>query len=522
MRPLVDYQQIRLVTNAEDSDFLEIRPPERLQADLPKLHADALRGKPKVIETLKKHIHNFQKYPVYKNLLYLAYSSSNNHRAAEQVAEQMYRMHPEYVYARANYAESLLRHPNEVERAREVLHPSLNITEAFPGRKSFHFGEFIVYERSVIMYLAQTGAAEEATMHLNMVADTGFAPPELLNALRLFIGTHQPFAPVLPPLQTPHLAALYFAGSWMTAEVMREILQQPRETLIADLGRLLDDLIDRADYWQNKDFPPYVSYTPLHVLLLLAELEAEEMVPTLLRFLRQPNDVVEHWFGDFITELLPEVMARFATPAQDEWLADFSTDQSIDAFVSNSGVMTVVHRADRQPELREPAIQWLEAVIHQFMSTAVPGDANEHLNLAVAAIIDLKADTLLPLAKESFERDLLNEMVVGDYAEFADYVTEEDRWPLTKHYTDLEEAYDFIRGFDHKAFTAPPPSQADNPWLRQIAIAATKKRVEEEEDRENNGKPGPPPQSAREHVSLNAPCPCGSGKKYKRCHGQGE
>ncbi|MEO6039878.1 MAG: hypothetical protein ABIQ93_15795 [Saprospiraceae bacterium] len=83
MRPTFDYQQIRLVGNAEDADFREARPPERLQGDLPKLHADALKGKPKVIETLKKQIRDFQKYPVYKNFLYLAYISSKNYRAGE-------------------------------------------------------------------------------------------------------------------------------------------------------------------------------------------------------------------------------------------------------------------------------------------------------------------------------------------------------------------------------------------------------------------------------------------------------
>jgi preprotein translocase subunit SecA len=35
------------------------------------------------------------------------------------------------------------------------------------------------------------------------------------------------------------------------------------------------------------------------------------------------------------------------------------------------------------------------------------------------------------------------------------------------------------------------------------------------------GSPGPPgdPQGEAEKVGRNAPCPCGSGKKYKKCHG---
>jgi preprotein translocase subunit SecA len=47
-----------------------------------------------------------------------------------------------------------------------------------------------------------------------------------------------------------------------------------------------------------------------------------------------------------------------------------------------------------------------------------------------------------------------------------------------------------------------------------------------------SGPGGPPPQPQQQHhvqpvrvekkVGRNDPCPCGSGKKYKQCHGKGE
>ena len=510
-----DHQQIRLVTKAEDADFLEPRVPERLQGDIPKLLAEALKGKPKVIETLKKMIRDFQKYPVYKNLLYTAYVHGENYRAAEQVAEQMYRMHPEYTYARANYADSLLRRRDDPERVLEVLHPSLHITEAFPGRHSFHVGEFIAYERSVIMYLAQTGATREAEDRLQMLGNLDAAERALLHTLRLFIDTHQPFNPLLPALQTPQLEALYFAGSFMTAEVMRDIMHQPREALVADLCHLLDDLTDRADYWNDENLPGYVGYTPLHAMMLLAELKAEETLPVILRFLSQPAEAVDRWFGDFITELLPEVMARFATPDHYERLAAFSTDQNRDAFICNIGILAVVYRAARQPELREPATQWLESVILHLLPTAVAGDNNLHLDLAVSAIIELRAETLLPLVERAFEQDLLDEAISGDYREFTGHLADQEKWWPAEHYTDLEKGCAFIYSFGYEAFTAPPPSQKDNPWLRQIAMAAAERSEKKADDWENAMLPP----KARDQISLNAPCPCGSGKKYKRCHG---
>jgi len=35
----------------------------------------------------------------------------------------------------------------------------------------------------------------------------------------------------------------------------------------------------------------------------------------------------------------------------------------------------------------------------------------------------------------------------------------------------------------------------------------------------NDAQRGSNPMGGKEKVGRNAPCPCGSGKKYKRCHG---
>ncbi len=509
MRKSFDYQQIRLVTNAKDADFQEPRIPERLQENLYGLHADALKGKPKVIEALKKMIRDYPKFPVYKNLLYTAYSVAKNYGAAEQVAEQMYRLHPEYTYARANYAESLLRRPEALGHALEVLHPSLNISEAFPGRQSFHVGEFVVYERVVIQYLAQSGEVQESENRLQMLTASGAGDPRMIRELLSFLEKHRRFEPILPELQIPDLAALYYAGSFMTAEVMQDILQQPNDLLVADLCRILDDLAERSDYWTAEDFPGYIIYTPLHAIILLAELQAEAALPAILRFLSQPNKLADYWFGDYITELLPETMSRFASPAQYGQLFTFSTDRSIDAFTCNIGIIGVVYRALQQPELREAALNWLESIIRYLMPDSSPGGDDNHLNLALSAIIDLKAERLLPLAEQAFEKDLMDIQIAGDYPAFVHQLKTEEIIP-NRNYTDLKKAYAYIQGFYFDDFVAPPKSQANNPWLQQIALVQAQKPKNTSGLKED---------SFPENVGQNAPCPCGSGKKYKRCHG---
>lgn len=51
------------------------------------------------------------------------------------------------------------------------------------------------------------------------------------------------------------------------------------------------------------------------------------------------------------------------------------------------------------------------------------------------------------------------------------------------------------------------------PSIRLIDFVAENKKIKEEQDRVNNAK-------SRKKIGRNEPCPCGSGKKYKNCHGK--
>jgi preprotein translocase subunit SecA len=53
-----------------------------------------------------------------------------------------------------------------------------------------------------------------------------------------------------------------------------------------------------------------------------------------------------------------------------------------------------------------------------------------------------------------------------------------------------------------------------------IAEQPVQTRITEESTTTNRSDEAPKPQAARKKVGANAPCPCGSGKKYKHCHGK--
>ncbi len=81
-------------------------------------------------------------------------------------------------------------------------------------------------------------------------------------------------------------------------------------------------------------------------------------------------------------------------------------------------------------------------------------------------------------------------------------------------------------GNGHRELNAPPiplaPSRAPTTTIDDIEKEFQKKKQKElEHARMAGGGDGTGVQQRRvgEKVGRNDPCPCGSGKKYKRCHG---
>ena len=73
---------------------------------------------------------------------------------------------------------------------------------------------------------------------------------------------------------------------------------------------------------------------------------------------------------------------------------------------------------------------------------------------------------------------------------------------------------------------APPPPTLTTPVRQQSIVKAKEraaKRFETEQTRISRKKektqPQPMVKSAHDSIGRNDPCWCGSGKKYKRCHG---
>jgi preprotein translocase subunit SecA len=68
-----------------------------------------------------------------------------------------------------------------------------------------------------------------------------------------------------------------------------------------------------------------------------------------------------------------------------------------------------------------------------------------------------------------------------------------------------------------------PPSAAPTPPISGIGAPpmGTDVRKLQTNRGDTGGPAGPKPAAADDKIGRNDPCPCGSGKKYKKCHGAG-
>lgn len=259
-------------------------------------------------------------------------------------------------------------------------------------------------------------------------------------------------------------------------------------------------------------------------MFLLCELPADEALPDVLRFLAQDNDGREFWLGDYVTEFLKDLMARFARPQNYQHLFEFATNRKNYEYVCDAIYGAVGIQAMLQPELKETSEHWLERVIETLGKDARPGQIDDHLSLAVNAIVDVNATNLLPLAKKYHDLEVIDESISGDFEDFVGYMGSRDE---QLDYIDLESGCAYINNFCWKP--TPPFHYPDNAWLGRIMahytnMQAVTKATDEEPDEENEDSPKNTEtfekQTRTTAPSLNSPCPCGSGKKYKRCCGQ--
>ena len=326
--------------------------------------------------------------------------------------------------------------------------------------------------------------------------------------------------------------------------VIKSIMSLPRTTLIQDLEHALSDMVLR---WENHfskiDYEDDTHSFGYHALYFLTALKSYESLESILDILRQDKELLDYWFADSIDSYV-SVTFYLLGENQLNTLKAFALEENISGWNRAIACKVAAQVALKQPERREEVLSWFKEIINFHLQNP----ENQALidtgflsclitELTYFAAIELENDI-----KALYEQDWIEVTMCGKLEE----VLKDLNKPILKYHIDpmpdnIYELYsgEYLKRQDNSDYEKDSEIEdnLNDPhqlYLAEIMLGVFNKafksktgQEEDEDDDEDNyddeddydWEPQLPVKRTEPKVGRNDPCPCGSGKKYKKCHG---
>jgi len=260
---------------------------------------------------------------------------------------------------------------------------------------------------------------------------------------------------------------------------------------VADVPELLAvarEWAEPMDWPEDEDY--VAGYAPIHAWRGLAQLGAAEAIPLLLEMMDPLDEDGDDWY----LEEFPHVFAWIGPaclPALEGYLAD--AGHSVFARVAAAGGLRELVK--RHPDAREEVVKALCQTLARFQETDPEINA-----FVIGDLLDLKATEAAELIERAYVADCVEIGIVGNW----NMVREELGVP------GLGLVPEELAGMEWIWARDAPADRGDEEGLFQGAgDDVPSEQVEY----------SPVPLESSKKVSRNEPCPCGSGRKYKKCCG---
>ena len=327
--------------------------------------------------------------------------------------------------------------------------------------------------------------------------------------------------------------------------VIESILALPRQTLIQDLEHVLCDAALRNDYYmENDNWEDDTHQFTIHALYLLTELKADESLPRVLDVLRQDSEFCDYWFADWIEDFFDASLYVLGEKHLD-LLKSFVLEDNLDPWFRLIGTDVVAQIALKQPERRAEVIEWFRDVIRYHLDN--PDNDNfidsTFLGMFISDLLACRAielkDEIMQLYETGWISDFDNGKLSDVLKEMETPFEAYDNKPLpndifelyNKQYKDRRAKYE--TKIDISDFT----KERNDPYevyMKDLAFSRISKLLDnkmngvrdyddddyDDDDNSHRWIPQETVKRTEPKVGRNDPCPCGSGKKYKKCHGK--
>ncbi len=282
-------------------------------------------------------------------------------------------------------------------------------------------------------------------------------------------------------------------------DAMREAIEQ-REAITPDLLRVVEAIAANPTEFAQRDG----CMLPVFALYLLAQFRERRAFPAIVKMFSAPGETSYKLVGDTVTEGLKQIFASVydGNPAPLHGLIE---NEEANEYVRDAAINAILVLENTGQMPRAEVIEYFRSLFHGKLKRT----HSFAWNGLVCAVADLPAPELLEEVRQAYREGLVDESVVDLEGIERDVAApqpwrREGRTLITDAIGEMENWACFHP--EESGPAKPPEVQAPLP------------------------PPSPPPPPAeyvapkpfiREpKIGRNDPCPCGSGKKFKKCCGK--
>jgi hypothetical protein len=273
-----------------------------------------------------------------------------------------------------------------------------------------------------------------------------------------------------------------------SADAHRAVLVEP---LLSAIDRAVSDPAGVSD--EDAGLFSYAIY-------LMAKWRETRAYPHIVRWLALSTDDTDELSGDMVTQSGFRILAG-VFDGDLEPIKRLILNQAADEFGRSAGIGALAVLMAWAEVPRHIVVDYFGFLLREGLE----GDDTHVLSSLCWSILDIEAVELIPDVRRAFDAELIDEQFISrkevDEAEGAPPGARleefRERWPLID---DVARATSWWATFHDRDDVAEIVDEDGDLDLDVEAVAE--------------------PYVAPAKVGRNEPCPCGSGKKYKKCHGQ--
>ncbi len=144
------------------------RLPAPVQARMDDLYELAQHDPRQAIPELERLVTTYPHIPTFANHLSIAYLAAGDQEHATALVREAYRRHPQYLFAKVNYANLCLQH-GEIEKVPGIFDHAFDLKQLYPHRTRFHVSEFTGFAGVMCRYFCAIGEQNTAILYYQML-----------------------------------------------------------------------------------------------------------------------------------------------------------------------------------------------------------------------------------------------------------------------------------------------------------------------------------------------------------------